>query len=371
MIYRDMIIAEIKSITSNVTFKVLLFLLVSLQITGMFESYKPWKDIVVNIESYNNVADLWNGILDWEMIDKEEIDLDTGDINSSLEKYRDITKDTWYVEYLLAAYRNAAWYRNIDFLQEQLSIDAKKIYQDNLRRLRIVGEPTYVNCYGLNIFVQNLTGIATAFLIGVILVLLLSPIFVRDKQNSMDIIIESSKLGYRKNKIMKVYASFLLVFIIVSVYYFGFLFMYLMLFRDYQGIIYPINSLPVFSNSPYDSSILGYLIKSYLRLLLGSFAITGSSLLISEKSKSYVISIVLNLFLLLFPFIVPSFGLISKIMGLFPISSIQGLFTYDQYIGYEFGKYVLVYKDLSIGFLLLMNIISIYLICRRNKCYVK
>jgi hypothetical protein len=366
MMYRELLFLEIRKITQNIMFRILIIFLVMIQGAALFGAYKEWKNTVGDISVYNQLANKMNGSLEWDIIDMSYINQETGEIIKPVNRFDENIENEWYKQYLYSASRYHSWSSYIEMLQIQKGIVNKNILTDELNRYHNVGAPQYVNCVGVNSFVQNITDIATAFLLSCILVLVFAPIYIRDKQNNMNIVISASKTGYRQNKIIKAIASYIIITLIVTLYYAGFIVGYFLLFNDFDSLKFPLNTVPVFSQTPYKITILGFLIKSYLRLLLGTCALTSMLLIVSEKCKNYVTAIVGGFFISLFPLLSPNFGILSKVAVLFPFISMQGYFSYNQYIGYNFWGFVVTYKDLSIVFLFALTLISFFTLQKRK-----
>lgn len=344
--------------------KVIIFIVLFgiLQASAVVNGFHKWRDKVKDVKQYNKIADSRNGEIDWGIIDRNIVkSLDSG-TDEAMELLDGDINSIWNFEYHCAASRS------IDWQKEKDGLDLGKTSEFHFcQMLNQVGKPEYVNCSGINLFAQNITGTISAVFISLLTILIISPVYVKEEKCNMDKIIRSSLIGTRKDHKCKMISVYTYVSVFVIMYYMFFLLIYLAAFGNWNVLHMPVNAVAALYMSPYKLNILQYVISGLLRLWLGAMTTANIACIASEIGRGSIGNMLISFAILFFPLVLPKFGLVAKIGGLFPIFTMQGYFSLSQYIDYSIGGRIITYRWMSAAVMVLLNIFCFGLLFWRKK----
>lgn len=355
---------EVKKIFSDTKIIVFIILLILLQVSVFNSAYHNWSNKIGDIKDYNQFADKWNGEIDWTVVDFDIISSLSNDTLEAKQLFDGDLESIWRFEYHCAASRSIAW------SEEKLKLETNRenlsdtIYNQMMEHIE---EPGYANCSGLNGFNQNILGTVSAFSINILIILVVSPLFAKEKSCNMDAVISSSFLGNGKIAFLKVLSVYFFMSIFIVVYYMCFLLIYLVAFDNWKALHMSLNYIPTLYMTPYKMNIMQYLIFSLLRFWLGTIASVTIACTISMSGKKSIGNIVKNSIVLFIPLALPKFGFIAKLTALFPVFAMQGYFSFSQYIDYKIGNIAITYRWVSICVMVFATILFLCIMFVRGK----
>lgn len=176
-------------------------------------------------------------------------------------------------------------------------------------------------------------------LIVLIIIVGCSPIFSREKEYGMDILLKATVCGGRKIALYKIMAVFLFSFLITVIFsaqdFFIFKYNYFL-----TGFLNPIYSISEFKNTGLNMTIIEYLILNFFSKWLGVLNISVLAIIVSSLNKSNTISLLCNPFIFLIHiFIYLNFGNYSFLSltniytftNSFNVLNIAGIITHTIY----------------------------------------
>lgn len=224
--------------------------------------------------------------------------------------------------------------------------------------------------FGLYSVVDLLTAVGTVIM-PIMLILGISSVFSGEYATNMDSIILSSKRGKGHVITAKILASAIYI-ASIGLYIFFLLLVLQILSLGKLGLIgwnYPVQATNSLSVSPYNFTILKYVIMHVLLYLFGGISLGGIVLLISVYSKNSIIPMVVGGGIFGFPL------LLSQILG---IQAEKGLtwyilhFSYEElinvrnmfsyYKSFDFFGYPVLYANVMVTLFVIITIIAIYAI---------
>ena len=264
-----------------------------IQVVTVVSGYKDMESKCGNIAAYNAYADSYNGTLNRELVDSDDIQKMK---KGSYQRAGNTVEDYFYERYL-AAIVNADEY--------------KAKYQDG-------NEPKYWNAVGINNLVQNLTTSVSACLVFIGLIFGLHPIFLKDTENGMDKIIYSSYDGRKQILKAKCIAAMAYEAAWVTIYYVSIAFLTIVVFRNTSALNIPVNFIPCLSFCTVHIRVWQYLWISYFLLLMASTFVTAFMVMVYAKVKRIMAGWAIGIALTFIPMFVPKNGNVGRFFCILP-----------------------------------------------------
>lgn len=286
-------VEELKKILRCRSSWLVMIAILAIQVVTVISGYKDLESKCGNVPEYNAYADQYNGTLIMEMVDSKDIQkMKIG----SYQRPGNTKEDYFYERYLAAISR---------------SIDYKTQHHDG-------NEPKYWNSSGINNLVQNLTTSVSAIFVFIGLLFGLHPIFLKDIENGMDKIIYTSYYGRKQILRSKCIAAIIFEVLWVTIYYFSIAFLTIMVFREAEVLVIPINYIACLSFCSIRISVWQYLLIAYLLLLITSTFMTACIMIIYAKVKKIIVGVGVGLALIFIQMIFPKNGNIGKSFCILP-----------------------------------------------------
>lgn len=240
------------------------------------------------------------------------------------------------------------------------SYDYKK-YSLQLKMLQNAGEPIFKYAKSWERMITLTSDLS--FIIGIILIIILSNLFSMEYKTNMNMIIPSTKKGTKQLTMIKFFAANIVGWSLIIVSAILRLVIHLC-FGSIQGWDTPLNSmqLNLYSFSPYALNMLQYYIVQIVFQLIACVFIVAIVSFLSKKTKSPLFTCILVLILLVYVNILQSFFKIDNMVTDFSLSSAFN--THNLFSTFKcfnlFGQPVLL-PTLYIGILLIISTLFIFL----------
>lgn len=235
------------------------------------------------------------------------------------------------------------------------------------------GEPKFFFAKGWNDFFSKTSNISK-LMIGMIILLLVSPIFSNEYSSGMDSLMFSSKNGRAKIVKSKLFATIVLS-ISVVVFYNLVQFLSVMLPTSFTGWNTPIRDQLNFMHSPYNFTMIQYFGISIIFQTIGAIVLSFMVTMISSLSKSSLATFFISFCMYILPFIFMMLGLnkangANSIMKLLPIKMIGNYDVFKEYGSYNIlgspilYPYVIVIVNIIVA--IFFAIMTKYIISKKN-----
>ena len=243
-------------------------------------------------------------------------------------------------------------------------------YRSNLKIASLFGGRQITDFYHTEMYENLFRYDFSSFLILLMSILALVPVFVAEKETEMDLILSTSKKGGKETVNAKILSSFLYV-IVISVWFYMVDFLAFSYFYGLTGLNNQLYALKDFMLTPLNVKMWGFILLSAAVKIIGLLAVSSIILFLSSIFRRALLPYILSLGTVFLLMLVNEF---TKVKFINPIELIANreMFKNTDFInilGFPVHEFIVVI--LSVMLFAVAFVLATKMIIKKNACLSK
>lgn len=243
-------------------------------------------------------------------------------------------------------------------------------YRSNLKIASLFGGRQITDFYHTEMYENLFRYDFSSFLILLMSILALVPVFVAEKETEMDLILSTSKKGGKETVNAKILSSFLYV-IVISVWFYMVDFLAFSYFYGLTGLNNQLYALKDFMLTPLNVKMWGFILLSAVVKIIGLLTVSSIILFLSSIFRRTLLPYILSLGTIFLLMLVNEF---TKVKFINPIELIANreMFKNTDFInilGFPVHEFIVVI--LSVMLFAVAFVLATKMIIKKNACLSK